>query len=193
MGFFDNIASTVSKATREVSDGVKVAADKNRIRKDISSIENEMRNRYRDIGLKFFEENRENVPADYVELFEGIIALRENLAAKQKELEAIDGTMTCTGCGKSLAKDTKFCPYCGTTAPVPEAVPAPAAAAVCPACGAPLASDALFCAACGNKLAAPAAPEVTIVSQNVCPTCGTQLEEGALFCASCGTKAPGVD
>lgn len=194
MGFFDNLAASVSKTAREVSDGAKVMADKNRIRKEIASLESELRNRYRDIGQKFYEENKENIPSEYAELFEGIVSLSDNLSAKQKELETIEGTVTCPGCGKQFPKGTNFCSGCGQT--IPQPAPAPAAEApcvgACPKCGAQVPPGSAFCASCGNKMdAAPAAPQAP--AANVCPNCGETLAPDAVFCANCGTKAPGLD
>lgn len=190
MGFFDNLAASVSKTTREVSDGVKVLADKNRIRKDLATIESELRNRYRDIGQKFYDENKDNIPEAYAELFDSIVTLSNNLAAKQHELDAIDGTITCAACGKQLPKDTKFCSGCGATVVRPE-VDAPRAA-VCQNCGVAVAPDAAFCASCGNKVEAEV-PAVPAAPANVCPNCGETLASDAIFCANCGTKAPGLE
>ncbi len=191
MGFFDQIKDTVTKGARDLADGAKELADKNRINKDIANIENELRNHYRDIGLKFFEENSANVPDEYKELFDGIGTLKENLEAKRKELEAIEGKNACPNCGKAISKDAKFCAACGQTIPQPEAAPA-RAGVTCPNCGASLAEGAAFCASCGNKIT-PAAEAPAAPASNVCPNCGEALAADAVFCANCGTKAPGLD
>ena len=121
------------------------------------------------------------------------------LAAKQHELESLDGTVTCPECGRPILLGSKFCPNCGATAPVPAAPPVSAPVQpICPFCGQPVAPDAAFCAGCGNKLPEQPAnngevnPNPAPVS-NVCPNCGEVLAPDALFCAVCGTKAPGVD
>ena len=49
----------------------------------------------------------------------------------------------CAKCGKTIAADAKFCPFCG------EAI---AVASVCPKCGTKLPPDAKFCSACGYKI-----------------------------------------
>lgn len=198
--FFDKLTASVSRTAKQVSDNAKTLADKNRIRKDIAAIENELRNRYRDIGEKYFAENSENPAPEYAEMFTAINELKNSLEAKQREIEALEGTVACTECGRPVMIGSKFCPNCGAAAPA-VAAPAPAPAAVqpiCPFCGQALAADALFCAACGNKIpeqpAAPAAPETPAAPvQNICPNCGEVLSSDALFCAVCGTKAPGVD
>ncbi|MBQ5339403.1 MAG: zinc ribbon domain-containing protein [Oscillospiraceae bacterium] len=201
--FFDKLTASVSRTAKQVSDNAKTLADKNRIRKDIAAFENELRNRYRDIGEKYFTETCDNPAPDYAEMFTAINELKASLEAKQHELEALEGSVACPECGRPIMIGSKFCPNCGASAPAVQA-PAQAPAAVqpiCQFCGQALAADALFCAACGNKVpeqpaqpAAPVAPEVPAQPvQNVCPNCGEVLSPDALFCAVCGTKAPGVD
>lgn len=199
MEFFDKLTASVSRTAKQVSDNAKTLADKNRIRKDIAATENELRNRFRDIGERYFTETQENPAPGYAEMFSAITELQATLAAKQHEIEMLDGTAICPGCGGAVALGSKFCPHCGAAAPVLSPIPEqqPVPQPICPFCGQTLAPDALFCAACGNKLpeqpvpAAPAAPVQPL--QNVCPNCGEVLPSDALFCAVCGTKAPGID
>lgn len=200
--FFDKLTASVSKTAKQVSDNAKTLADKNRIRKDIAAMENELRNRYRDIGEKFYQENRENPDPEYVDMFVAISELQASLAAKQHEIEKLEGAIICPQCGGSIIIGSRFCPTCGAMAPTPApaAQPAPVQS-VCPFCGETLSPDAVFCAGCGNKLPdqtvvtnapdAPVKPSAPV--QNICPNCGEVLASDALFCAVCGTKAPGVD
>ncbi|MBR4201071.1 MAG: zinc-ribbon domain-containing protein [Oscillospiraceae bacterium] len=197
--FLDKLTASVSKTAKQVSDNAKSLADKNRLRKDVAAIENELRNRYRDIGEKYFNENKDHPDGEYAEMFSAITELQANLSAKQHEIEMLEGSLICPSCGGAIVIGSRFCPHCGTAAPVPAPAPSENTAVqpVCPFCGEALAPDAMFCAACGNKLpdntapaepAAPAAP-----AQLVCPNCGEVLSSDALFCAVCGTKAPGVE
>ena len=195
--FFDRLTASVSKTAKQVSDNAKSLADKNRVRKDIAAMENELRNRFRDIGEKYFTETQENPAPEYAEMFSAITELQANLAAKQHELEALDGTVACAECGRPILLGSKFCPSCGAPAPAP-VTPPPAAPVqpICPLCGQPVVPDAAFCAGCGNRLPeqpANPAPVNAAPTANICPNCGEVLAPDALFCAVCGTKAPGVD
>jgi len=197
MSFLDNVVDTMSKAAREVSDGAKSIAEKNRIRKEIATMENEIRNRFRAIGQKYYDDMCSDPDPSYAELVQGITKLKEQLAAKQKELIELDGVIACPGCNKGCEKGAKFCPACGTPIPqpAPEA-PKPVQPTNCTVCNAALSPSALFCASCGTKVepvmpgfqgepAVPAKPAA-------CSCCGAALSPEALFCAECGTKAPDV-
>lgn len=201
MEFFDKLTASVSKTAKQVSDNAKTLADKNRIRKDIAAMENELRNRFRDIGEKYYQDNRETPDPEYVDMFTAIAELQASLTEKQHEIELLEGAVICPQCGGSIVIGSRFCPTCGAMAPTPAPAAQPAAVqSVCPFCGETLSPEAVFCAGCGNKLpdpnaanapAAPAQPAAPV--QNVCPNCGEVLASDALFCAVCGTKAPGVD
>lgn len=215
MGFFDELVDSISKTAHEVSGGAKNMAEKNRIQKQIASIEKELRDRFQAIGMKYFAEICEEPAPEYTELVSSVTALQETLRIKKAELNALSGMVACPGCGKLCSNEAKFCAACGTAMPVPEIVEAevqkPVMPTNCAQCGAALSESALFCAGCGAKIeyvdpaAAPAVPPVPDVPQApaeetpavpqtpVCSCCGSALSDKALFCAECGTKAPGVE
>ena len=193
--FFNKLTASVSKTMKQVSDNTKTLADKNRVRRDIASIENEMRNRYREIGEKYFTEHRDAPDADYAEIFNAIFELETNLADKHHELELLEGTVPCPSCGAPVAIGSRFCAGCGAAAPV-VTPPAPAqpVQGVCPFCSAPLAPNAQFCAGCGNKLPeAPSEPAPAAAAPSVCPNCGEAMAPDTMFCAFCGTKVSGAE
>ncbi len=193
--FFDNIANSVSQVAREASDKMKSSGDKRRVRKDITAMENELRSLFQSIGQQYYDTTAANPDPEYADLFSEIQRLKDALAAKQRELDAIDGNTTCPNCGKQLSKDARFCSSCGTQLPEPAPAPAPVEEkrpTVCPNCGSTLAADAMFCAICGTKVNAADAP-AEAPKKNICPNCGEVLPSDALFCAVCGTKAPDID
>jgi RNA polymerase subunit RPABC4/transcription elongation factor Spt4 len=58
---------------------------------------------------------------------------------------AAQGGMVCS-CGAAIPAGSKFCPACGTPAPVPKS-----AAAVCSNCGTKLTAEMKFCPGCGTQ------------------------------------------
>ncbi|MCQ2407531.1 MAG: zinc ribbon domain-containing protein [Oscillospiraceae bacterium] len=200
--FIDKFASSVSRTVKQVSDNTKSLADKNRLRRDITALENELRNRFCDIGVRCFDEQGEQTDSPFADMFAAVKELQAAIAEKRHELEILEGTLICQQCGGQIVVGSRFCPGCGAPAPTPAPAPAPQPSVqpVCPICGETLAPDAVFCASCGNKIggenvpAAPSAPaQPAAPVQSVCPNCGEMLAPDALFCAVCGTKAPGID
>jgi len=86
-------------------------------------------------------------------------------AEQQPEVPMI----TCE-CGHDHTEGYKFCPKCGTRAPVPNA---------CISCHEALNEGARFCHHCG-------APQV-VPTYKECPNCSAECGHDAKFCMSCGT------
>lgn len=53
--------------------------------------------------------------------------------------------MYCKFCGKQIAEDSVFCPYCGKSTKFKEQL-------ICPKCGKTLKEDSLFCCYCGSSI-----------------------------------------
>lgn len=85
--------------------------------------------------------------------------------------------MKCTTCGKDVADDAKFCPFCGEH--FSKNVSDVLSDNSCPVCGASLKLGASFCGSCGS-ICSPV---------NKCEKCGAPLKEGSAFCGVCGNKA----
>jgi membrane protease subunit (stomatin/prohibitin family) len=78
----------------------------------------------------------------------------------------------CPDCGNSIARESKFCPYCGHQQLVFHQ---------CVNCGKNLPPYAKFCPRCGHPADERPAP-------TVCPRCNAENIPGASFCNQCGEK-----
>lgn len=150
MGIFDNIKASVSSTVRQASDGAKVYADKNRVKKEIMALEAELANCYRDLGNMVYREHSGDPDYPYQDLFLTISQVQASLADKQRELNLLLGIQTCPECGATLALNVHYCSNCGAKAPE---IAAPVVAqAVCPFCAQPLDPEAMFCSNCGRNV-----------------------------------------
>lgn len=99
---------------------------------------------------------------------------------------------TCSKCGSSFSKKSKFCPECGKPYNP------------CVNCGADLAEGAVSCSACGKEapkscpkcgVAVPGngkfCPECGQSLVVTCPSCGKIVEGSPKFCPECGNKLKG--
>lgn len=78
------------------------------------------------------------------------------------------GVQICPSCGKKLAKDMKFCPYCGLILNFKN----------CPACGTDIEKNAKYCYHCG----------LDVGKGLVCSKCGTKISDVGQYCPKCGTR-----
>ncbi len=66
--------------------------------------------------------------------------------AKQIIRKPADQKNTCPACGRAVRVGARFCRFCGT------AIPTPQAKNICPSCGQTIRAGAAFCKNCGKKL-----------------------------------------
>ncbi len=78
----------------------------------------------------------------------------------------------CPDCRSSIAKDSRFCPYCGHQLLVFHQ---------CPDCGSSLPPHAKFCSHCGRRMEQHPQPRL-------CPHCKTENLPGSIYCNQCGEK-----
>ena len=89
-----------------------------------------------------------------------------------KQTDRHSETITCPDCNRSIAADSRFCPWCGHQVVILQK---------CPDCGKSLPADARFCLRCGKALAAASSPRT-------CKSCRTENLPNATFCNACGEK-----
>lgn len=93
-------------------------------------------------------------------------SIAKNINTRQEE------TKTCSLCGKSMPKQTRFCPDCGNDTLQPAEEPR---TVKCSNCGYEYKNTVHFCPQCGDKY-------------NPCPKCGADREDGSNTCAVCGYR-----
>ncbi|MBQ8905274.1 MAG: zinc ribbon domain-containing protein [Ruminococcus sp.] len=211
-GAAGSAAAATERAVKDASDAVKKAAEKNRLKREISSLESKLSADFREIGQMFYQENAAAPDEKYAVLFGAIADGQAMIAAKQEELAQVDNSIACSSCGKRISPDSAFCSQCGTPVPkeekpAPEPAPAPVvvpATIVCARCSANIAADAVFCPECGFKVGgtepeAVSAPVIIEEAAEVssCPGCSATVQADAVFCPECGARineaAEGID
>lgn len=119
MAFLDQLrdsARIVKETTSNVISEGKQNVENNRKRKEIQLRQNKINDLYRLIGIKFVEENLEEIKdnslysseiAEIKELFKEQIGIQKSIDMDDQDL------ISCPNCGESLARSFEFCINCG--------------------------------------------------------------------------------
>ncbi len=152
MGFLDKLTDSISTGTAKVADKAKEVTE---IATLTAAVEKEKVNAdklYKELGQKFYEQYKdlaaEKFPEDAAKLDESVAKIDDAKEAIRKA----KGIQLCPKCSREVARDTKFCPECGTEMPVIVEEEPVAKGVTCPSCGAVLPKDTAFCTKCGTKL-----------------------------------------
>lgn len=119
MAFLDQLrdsARIVKETTSNVISEGKQNVENNRKRKEIQLRQNKINDLYRLIGIKFVEENLEEIKenslysseiAEIKELFKEQISIQKSIDMDDQDL------ISCPNCGESLVRSFEFCINCG--------------------------------------------------------------------------------
>ena len=119
MAFLDQLrdsARIVKETTSNVISEGKQNVENNRKRKEIQLRQNKINDLYRLIGIKFVEENLEEIKenslysseiSEIKELFKEQISIQKSIDMDDQDL------ISCPNCGESLARNFEFCINCG--------------------------------------------------------------------------------
>lgn len=119
MAFLDQLrdsARIVKETTSNVISEGKQNVENNRKRKEIQLRQNKINDLYRLIGIKFVEENLEEIKenslysseiAEIKELFKEQISIQKSIDMDDQDL------ISCQNCGENLARSFEFCINCG--------------------------------------------------------------------------------
>ena len=119
MAFLDQLrdsARIVKETTSSVISEGRQNVENNRKRKEIQLRQNKINDLYRLIGIKFVEENLEEIKenslysseiSEIKELFKEQISIQKSIDMDDQDL------ISCLNCGENLARSFEFCINCG--------------------------------------------------------------------------------
>ncbi len=156
LNFAEKVSDTVNEGFNKSKESYNKMTEKNRIKKEISTLTSDIESAFASIGKKIYEEEREN--EKYKDIFDEVVSKQSEIESLQKQLNALEGSAPCPSCGELVQNEAAFCPKCGAST-ASEATKAEVEVveaeevAFCSQCGAKLNGDSKFCNQCGNKIA----------------------------------------
>ena len=168
MGFFEGISEKITNGANSIQNSAKKMSESAKINSEINANTHQIDTLMRKIGVAVKARLMDQITDEEVRDLSGEIdRLVARNTALNEQLKGLRGFCTCVNCGKDVAIDSLFCPYCGTKiekpAPLePEPVTEESAAEdnavtqpaekICPSCGYAEVPDAIFCSSCGARI-----------------------------------------
>lgn len=152
MGFFDNVKSSLTETSQDLTKKAKDTTEIYRLNNANKAKEKAIEKVIYQIGLRYFANYREECREKCPELVGQIEQLQMEIAANKQMVEQLSIVEVCPNCGKKLDTNAKFCVYCGTAINRSEAPAPKMSGKICASCGTPLEEDAAFCTNCGTPV-----------------------------------------
>lgn len=151
--FAEKVGDTVDKGIKTGSDSYKKMAEKSRLKKEVSRLDNEVNAIFTAVGRAVYSKDPNS--QEFRKQFEAVNEKNAEIEKLQVLLTALEDKVACKSCGEMVSKDSKFCDKCGAKIEVPEPEPETVQAEevrICKSCGAELIDAARFCDKCGARL-----------------------------------------
>lgn len=155
MSIFDQASRKVTDTFKGLQRKTNESMAAKRIDSEIRAAEAEMQGLFAAIGQAAYAGGA-NLPGTE-ELFAGVAALKERIAASREALDKLNDVKRCPTCDARVQRHANFCPQCGEK--LEEVSDDGPAQENCPGCGNPRKEGAPFCETCGRGFDAPAEPE----------------------------------
>ncbi len=120
MGFLDSVkgvagkfGESVERGAKTVSNNSKKFAEKTKVKREITDIENEINNDYIVLGKAMFEKLANEADSEYAGTVNDIKEKNAKLDELKAALMSLEDKAFCTNCGAQIKKDQVFCDKCG--------------------------------------------------------------------------------
>ena len=89
MGLFDDIKKNFNQAGQDLSNSLNRGSEQVQITLKNNELKSSLEDKYKEIGKKFYEENRENAPEGYADLFKEVDDKTKQLEENNKKMDEI--------------------------------------------------------------------------------------------------------
>ena len=101
-----DLGTVAASRTKNIGDRVSLTAKIEASKRELTGI-------YAQLGQQVYQNNQEDIPAEYVELFEKIAKLEQTLEDYQAQRQVLRNVRPCPDCGADVPNEAEFCSKCG--------------------------------------------------------------------------------
>lgn len=117
--FFEDLGRKIGETAETVTNKAGEAVEVQRLKNQIRALERGNERDYMELGKTVYEHYRDGevVDAEAISICEAIQNREESIEKYERDISDVKGDVACDTCGKYVAKDMSFCPYCGAKVP----------------------------------------------------------------------------
>lgn len=155
---FNNVNTSFNETMGKLSFRVEETAQNVKWNKELKANEEQLKDKYLELGKKYYEENMTAPPEEHNEIFSAIKDHKDEIENLQTNIDVAKNIVSCPNCKSKWTSGTKFCANCGSKLPEllqEDRTPKYESKSVksfCKHCGAKIENDDVFCPACGESL-----------------------------------------
>ncbi|WP_010681133.1 zinc ribbon domain-containing protein [Acetivibrio cellulolyticus] len=113
MAFFEEFGKKLTNAGKDVAKKTKDLADVTKLNMQINSEEDNIRNKYNEIGKLYYGLFSSSEDERFAPLCSSITESLNKINSFNEQIQAIKGIKKCSQCGTELSDSAQFCSVCG--------------------------------------------------------------------------------
>lgn len=113
MDFFDKLGETIIAAGKDVSQKAKDVSGVAKLRLDIRSKEDYIRNQYQELGKDYYNANKDRIDVPERYRFDQIDEALDDIAEMELRILELKKARRCPKCGAEVSDSAEFCSSCG--------------------------------------------------------------------------------
>ncbi|HAX52387.1 zinc ribbon domain-containing protein [Muricomes intestini] len=113
--FFEDLGKKIGETAETVTNKAGEAVEVQKIRNQIRVLERGNESAYIGLGEIIYRHYKDGevVDSEAIGICEAIQNREESIEKYEQQISKVKGDVKCRNCGKSVAKEMTFCPYCG--------------------------------------------------------------------------------
>jgi hypothetical protein len=117
--FFEDLGKKIGETAETVTNRAGEVVEVQKIKNQIRVLERGNESAYIALGQIIYRhyKNSEFVDSEAIGICEAIQNREESIEKYEQQISKVRGDVKCSNCGKSVAKEMAFCPYCGEKFP----------------------------------------------------------------------------
>lgn len=114
--FWEDLGKRLGETAEHVSDRTGEAVELQKLKSQIRAQRKENEEDLLELGLMVYEQYKKGMmpEEEAAGLCEAIRNREESIMEYRRKISDIKGHFSCGGCGRTVANDMQYCPYCGT-------------------------------------------------------------------------------
>ncbi len=120
---FNDLTQKFTQKVKQLSKDTAEEVQKlNKIRQlngKINDAKKQIENIYSEIGKKFYELRKDDIPEGFEEFIQTINDKTVEIEQLKEQVRETKGVVLCPGCNTEVSSDERFCPNCGSKMPEP--------------------------------------------------------------------------
>lgn len=117
--FLEDLGKRIGETAEIVGNKANEAMEVQKLKSQIRALERGNESDFEDLGRMVYEKfrNGESLDEEAAALCEAIQSREESITEYTEQIADVKGDVKCEVCGKSVAKEMAYCPYCGEKVP----------------------------------------------------------------------------